>query len=74
MSWNTMLSTCWTCAIQRILNLIKIQIYDTSRIVLLTGANAISLLIKISFQAGAINGGSVNGSFNWGRFDTLFYF
>lgn len=74
MSWNTMLSTCWTCAIQRILNLIKIQIYDTSRIVLLTGANAISLLIKISFQAGAINGGSVNGSFNWSRFDTLSYF
>ena len=74
MSWNTMLSTCWTRAIQRILNLIEIQIYDTCRIVLLTGANAISLLIKISFQAGAINGGSVNGSFNWGRFDTLFYF
>lgn len=26
MSWNTMLSACWTCAIQRILNWIKIQI------------------------------------------------
>ena len=40
----------------------------------LTGANAISLLIKISFQTGAITSGPLNGSFNGGRFDTLFNF
>ena len=48
--------------------------FNARRIVLLTGANAISLLIKIGFQAVAVSGGSVNDSFNWGRFDTLFYF
>lgn len=40
----------------------------------LTGANAISLLIKICFQTGAITSGPVNGSFNGGRFDALFNF
>ena len=40
----------------------------------LTGANAISLLIKIFFPAGAINRHPVNGSFNRGRFDALFNF
>ena len=40
----------------------------------LTGANAISLLIKISFQTGAITSGPVNDSFNGSRFDALFNF